>query len=126
MKNIVGYARKKKLLLIPVFAALILTGCDIYKDNIIDISWLFPSPEKTTVQEPLCKQTTYNIDAVIEEITDRIDTNNIHMKHYVDQEEFEENLAEIIYDDHIKTKNIITLPPGKHEHTLIIQFHQFY
>jgi hypothetical protein len=58
----------------------------------------------------------------------KIDMNNVHLLHFIDEEQYEENLNSVIpVGDTTATKNNITLPDYKGKpikHTLIIEFTQ--
>jgi len=114
---------------------LIFTGCqNPFKVNQRSVNLSFI--EKDECQEcqecEVCEEcpsdTKDSLDASLWDITDRIDTSDVILNHYIDGDKFEENIADVIeVNNKIGTKNIITLPPydGKViEHTIIVQFKQ--
>ena len=127
----------KKLLILTSMAA-ILIGCESFSvsSEDADIDFLVEDVKECEVtpeaykicQDSLLEAQKYEINGIIDELSDKIDVNNVILNHYIDEIKVEENIARVVQlSGESVTRNKITLPEYNNEpikHTLIIQFTQ--
>ena len=119
-----------KKVIISIVMLIVLWGCSEPSQEPIDTKFLC---EQTIIPVPVvepvdCEQTIFG--NLTNEWMERIDTSNVTLNHYINDELFEDNLADIVVlDDNgtLGTSNPITIPeyvgqPMKH--ILIVEFWQ--
>ena len=113
-----------KKTILSVVAVMLLSGCE--NGSPIDLSFLFPQDPPNDLCVPVPCEDSFS--GMIQEVSDRIDTNTVKMEHYVDEILLDENVATLeIRDGKVSTVNNIIIPSYKGipmRHILVVEFMQ--